>query len=184
MELCEETTEVLERFKMEFLNDSRTCLFKKDTQRLTIGGIEIGPFQSGVQADLPNWAIEILQENGIVELLPAEAYESTRRLSNLHRMEMKDHELQTFHPLLYTAVSRKILKLQRDKTSIDPRSLEEMEQLQSMMSALVEIRRSKVVRAAVARAYTEKRRQMTNEERWLCERLTNLLSSWREKVLD
>ncbi|UCE10393.1 MAG: hypothetical protein JSW61_00275 [Candidatus Thorarchaeota archaeon] len=184
MQLCDETDEVLERFKMEFLNESRTCLLKKEVPKLTIGGIEIGPLQSGVQVDLPNWVIEILQEAGIAELLPAEAYESTRRLSNLHRMEMKDHELQTFHPLLYAAVSRKILKLQRDKTSIDPISLEETERLQSMMDALVEIRRSKVVRAAVARAYTEKRKKMTNEERWLCERLADLLSSWREKVLD
>ncbi|MHA1958860.1 MAG: hypothetical protein ACW99U_01425 [Candidatus Thorarchaeota archaeon] len=184
MEVCEETAEVLERFRMEFLNEMRTCLFMKDTKGFAVGGVDIGPFQSGAQVDLPNWVIEILRDHDIVELLPSEAYESTRRLSNLHRMEMKNQELQTFHPLLYAAVGRKILKLQRDKTSLDPRTLEETERLQSMMSTLVEIRRSKVVRAAVARAYTEKRRLMTMEERWLCERLTNLLSTWREKVLD
>jgi hypothetical protein len=33
-------------------------------------------------------------------------------------------------------------------------------------------------------AYQEKRKQMTKEERWLCEELVSLLSSWRETIMD
>jgi hypothetical protein len=31
--------------------------------------------------------------------------------------------------------------------------------------------------------YQDKRKQMTFEERWLCDEIAGLLSSWREEIL-
>ncbi|MHA2044920.1 MAG: hypothetical protein ACW99G_09000, partial [Candidatus Thorarchaeota archaeon] len=69
-------------------------------------------------------------------------------------------------------------------TSIDPRKYEEIEKLQRMVPFLVETRLSKILRVAKSGAYMEKRKQMAYEERWLCEELIDLLSGWRQKILE
>lgn len=54
---------------------------------------------------------------------------------------------------------------------MDPRRYEEIERMQRMIPFLVETRLSKIIRVAKSGAYQEKRKQMTNEERWLCEEI-------------
>ena len=87
-------------------------------------------------------------------------------------------------PLLYAAWSRKMLRYQSDKTSLDPRRYDEIEKMQRMMPFLVETRVSKIWRVAKSGAYLDKKKQMTNEERWLCEALIKLISSWRKNVIE
>jgi hypothetical protein len=53
-----------------------------------------------------------------------------------------------------------------------------------MVPFLVETRLSKILRVAKSGAYMEKRKQMAYEERWLCEELIDLLSGWRQKILE
>ena len=185
MKLRSESTEAIDRFRMLFMNDSRTCTFKEQVPELIIGGRKLGPFQSGEQAYLPNWAVEQLVTHGLANIAPEDAYESLRRLLNLHREEEKQpHKLQTFHPFLYAALNRKMHRLQEDRTSMDPRRYEEIERMQRMIPFLVETRLSKIIRVAKSGAYQEKRKQMTNEERWLCEEIAEILSVWRTKVME
>ncbi len=185
MKLCDNPADVMERFRMSFLNEIRSCVFKNDSSEFMIGGEMVGPFQAGTQANLPNWVIEKLQLHDMVDLAPEDAYESLRRLQNLYRTEeQQPHKLQTFHPFLYAALNRKKFRLQSDKTSMDPRKHDEIEKMQRMVPFLVETRLSKIIRVAKSGAYQEKRKQMTKEERWLCEELVSLLSSWRETIMD
>jgi len=53
-----------------------------------------------------------------------------------------------------------------------------------MTPFLVETRLSKILRVAKSGAYQEKRNQMAHEERWLCEELVDLLSGWRQNVME
>ena len=177
--------EVIERFRMKFLNDTRGCITTKDIPELMIAGQKIGPYQAGVRVDLPNWVIENLLNQSLVEIVPEDDYESLRNLQGLYRNEdNQPHKLQTFHPLLYAALSRKMLRYQSDKTSLDPRRYDEIEKMQRMMPFLVETRVSKIWRVAKSGAYLDKKKQMTNEERWLCEALIELISSWRKNVIE
>ena len=184
MKISNNTTEVIERFKMDFMNETRGCMFKEDTPKLIIGGKKFGPFKTGDQTDLPNWVIEKLLMHNLVSLLPEDAYESIRRLQNLYRAEEKQpHKLQSFHPYLYSAINQKILRLQSDKTSLDPRKYEEIEKMQRIVPFLIETRLSKILRVAKSGAFQEKKKQMTYEERWLCEEILKILTSWRERVV-
>ena len=129
--------------------------------------------------------VTALMKHDIVDIVPEDAYDSLRRLQNLYREEEKQpHKLQTFQPFLYTALSRKVLRLQSDRTSIDPRKYDEIEKLQRMVPFLVETRLSKILRVAKSGAYQEKRKQMAYEERWLCEELIDLLSGWRQNIME
>ncbi|MBN2229901.1 MAG: hypothetical protein JW779_09950 [Candidatus Thorarchaeota archaeon] len=155
----------------------------KDIPETPVAGIRIGSYKKGDRAELPNWIIEQLIKLKYAEVAPEAAYESLRRLQNLSREEeKKPHVLQTFHPFLYTAMNRKILRLQSDMTSTDPREYEAVEDLLKIPPSLIETRLSKILRVAKSNAYTEKKQQMALHERWLCEELIELFSSWRQNM--
>ena len=180
----DDVKEVVDRFRMTFLNDMRGCVFRRDFAVGLADGRQLGPFHEGDNADLPNWIIEKLLKHDIVDLVPEDAYESVRRVENLYLAEEKvPHKLQPFHPYLYAALSRKLLRLQSDKTSLDPRSYEEIDKLKRLIPYLLESRMSKIIRPAKSGAYLEMRKQMANEERWLCEQLAHLLSEWRDNLM-
>lgn len=185
MRLCKDSKDVMKRFEMSFLNESRDCIFNKDVSQITIAGEKFGPFKKGDFANLPNWVVENLLKHEHVAITPEDSYESPRRLQNLSREEKKSpYKLQPFQPFLYTAIARKTLRLQSDKTSMDPRKYEDIENLRKMTYFLVETRLSKILRVANSGAYQEKRNQMANEERWLCEELVELLSGWRQNIME
>jgi hypothetical protein len=185
MRICVDAKEAMKRFEMLFLNERRECIFLKPTPEFTVVGQKLGPFQKGDRVELPNWVIERLLKEDYVDIAPEDAYESLRRLQNLYREEEKQpHKFQTFQPFLYTAIARKTLRLQSDKTSMDPRKYEEIEKLRKMTPFLVETRLSKILRVAKSGAYQEKRQQMAHEERWLCEELSGLLSGWRQNIME
>ncbi|RDE14958.1 MAG: hypothetical protein C4K47_03325 [Candidatus Thorarchaeota archaeon] len=184
MIIHEEVKEVVDRFRMMFLNDMRGCVFRKDVTVGLTDNRQLGPFHEGDHADLPNWIIEMLLKHNLVDIVPEDAFDSLRRVENLYLAEEKvPHKLQSFHPHLYAALSRKLLRLQSDKTSLDPRSYDEIDKLKRVIPFLLESRLSKILRTAKSGAYIEMRKQMANEERWLCEELANLLSQWRDDVM-
>ncbi|MFO7837166.1 MAG: hypothetical protein R6V83_10950 [Candidatus Thorarchaeota archaeon] len=177
------TRRMVQRYLILFLNASRRCIFRQDFQKITIGDSQIGPFRAGEEASLPNWIIEELVSTDIVDIAPEDALESVRRLQNQYRAEDRHpYKLQSFHPHLYAALERKMTRLQSDKTSLDPRSFDEIEKMERMIPSLIETRLSKIIRVAKSGAYQDKRNQMTMEERWLCEQLVDLISAWRRSV--
>lgn len=190
MRLSQNSKEVMKRYEMGFLNESRECVFQEDVPQISIAGEKQGPFKKGDSASLPNWVIENLFKHEKVDISPDDAYispddafESLRKLQKLSRNEKKSpYKLQEFQPFLYTAIARKTLRLQSDKTSIDPMKYDEIETLQTLASSLVETRLSKILYAANS-DYLEKRNQMTKEEQWLCEEIVELLSGWRQNIM-
>ncbi|TFF87047.1 hypothetical protein EU519_00370 [Candidatus Thorarchaeota archaeon] len=183
MELATETTTVIQQYQMKFLNDTRTCTCLQDIPEITIGGQKFGPFEQGNRTTLPNWAIDVLSKHGLVDVVPEETFESLRRLQNIYNADKKTpYSLQTLHPMLYAALRQKLNRLQSDKTSLDSRSYETIERIQTMIPLLMETRLSSIIRAAKSGMYKDMKKHMTNEERWLCERLANILSVWRESV--
>jgi hypothetical protein len=184
MRICDDIGEIVDRLRMTFLNDVRECIFRKDVPTIIACGHQLGPYHQGDHADLPNWVIEKFLKHNLVDLAAEDAYESLRRVENLYREDEKQpHKLQPFHPNLYAALNRKLLRLESDKTSLDPRSYEEIEKLKRIIPFLVESRLSKIVRAAKSGACLEMRKQMANEERWLCEELSRVVSEWRDHVM-
>ncbi len=185
MKLGQNFKDVMKRYDMGFLNEDRECTFLEDVPLLSVSGKKYGPFRTGESVTLPNWVIENLLKHEKVDISNKDAYEATRQLQNLSREEEKHpHVLQKFLPYLYTAISRKILRLESDKTSMDPIKYDEVEKLRKITPMLVETRLSKILRVAKSGAYLEKRNHMTHEERWLCEELVELLSGWRQNIME
>lgn len=182
--LSNTTSEIVERSQMAFLNHNRRCVFVKDTPEIIIGGKKIGPFTSNAQVDLPNWVIEKLVAHGVAELAQDEDLESLGYLQSISRNEEGSSQLQSLQPLVYSAISRRILNLQSDKSSLDERLYDEIEKLQRIVPMLLEARLSKIIRVAKSGALPDKRKDMALEERWLCEEFANLISDWRKSLFN
>ncbi len=174
----------IQRHRMRFLNDSRTCNILEDIPETQLGRYSIGPFRPGDQASLPNWIIEKLQQKNWLEVTEDENYES---LENLQRIQIKQREqpfrLQHFHQFLYAALTRRLLLMRSDKTSLDSRQYNEIKQLEQMIENLRGPRLSQVIRAAKTENWHDMKKQMTLEERWLSEQIATLLSEWNKSAL-
>jgi hypothetical protein len=177
------TKNIVERAQMDYLNETGRCVFLKDVPQTLIGGKQLGPYSATSEADLPMWVVEKLANHGLVELSQDDNIASITRLQTVSRAEEDSpHKLQTFHPLFYSAINRKMLNLQGDKSSLDPRLYDEIERLERMIPMLLESRLTKIIRVAKSGALQDKRKDMTLEERWLCKELTDLLSDWRKSL--
>lgn len=188
MKQCSDSKDVMKRFEMAFLNESRECIFHENVSQINVVGEKFGPFKKGDRASLPNWIIENLLKHELIGIIPQEApeeaYESLKSLQNLYYNEEKEPQLQKFPPFLYTAIARKSQRLQSDKTSMDPKKYTEVAKLRKIAESLIKTRESKILRVAKSGAYQEKRDQMAHEERWLCEELIELLSGWRQNIME
>ncbi|TXT56865.1 MAG: hypothetical protein BAJATHORv1_20462 [Candidatus Thorarchaeota archaeon] len=185
MKLIDSAHDVMSRFGMEFLHEVRSCVFQKDSPELKYGSLKIGPFKSGSKVELPNWVIDVLLHEQIVEISPENEYESSRNLQNIRwNEEQYPHKMQAIPPFLYQALCRKIARLQNDKTILDKRRYDEIERTQKMLPFLVETRLLKILRVANSGALREKQSDMTLEERWLGEQLSLLLTNWRQELME
>jgi hypothetical protein len=50
----DDVKEVVDRFRMMFLNDARGCVFRRDMTVNLADGRQLGPFHEGEHVDLPN----------------------------------------------------------------------------------------------------------------------------------
>ncbi|MEM2142880.1 MAG: hypothetical protein QXQ81_06470, partial [Candidatus Thorarchaeota archaeon] len=85
--------QVAERVQMLFNNDFRSCQFSRPLPSMKLGDRTIGPFDAGSRAELPNWMIDILIRNGVVELMPEDALESSMRVNSANDREKREPAL-------------------------------------------------------------------------------------------
>lgn len=175
----------IERAQMNFSNDTRLCIIKKPMPELTVAGKIVGPFSPATEVFLPNWAIETLLKHGLVEIEQKEDYASVQYIQDIYRNEEESTHmgLHSIHPLLYAAISKKLIKLQSEKASLDPKQYDEREKLQRLLGIISQKRLSKILRVAVSGAYQDKRNDMTLEERWLCEEISKIISDWKKHLI-
>ena len=176
--------EIIDRSQMEFSNDTRMCLVIRDIPEVVIAGKKLGPLATSSQVEIPNWAIEILKNHGYIEIDQDEDYASIQYIQNVYRTEDDSpHKgLQSIHPLLYSAINTKLIELRSEKASLDPKQYDEIERLRRLLGIISQKRLSKILRVAISGAYQDKRKDMTLEERWLCEELGFLASDWKNSL--
>ncbi len=182
MRLQSHAQDMVNRARMNHLNDERRCLFLKPLSKMFAGGVEIGPFEQGQEVYLANWIIEILIADEIVEILPEDEFEAMSHLQRIYQQERKQSRIQEINPLLFAAIREKVQRLQGDKTSPDPIGQQDIGKLEDLLRNMIEIRLSKIIQVAKSGAYQDTQKQMTQEERWLCEEIIEILSEWRHYV--
>ena len=179
MRLTNRAQDMVNRCRMDYLNEVRECVFLGALSKMHVCGREIGPFEEGDITELENWIINILMKEGLVEISLENEYEAIVHLQRIYQQEKRQSSIQDVHQLTYAAIREKVRHLQGDKTSPDPILQQDIDRLEDILENIVEIRLSKVIRTAKSGAYQDIQKQMTHEERWLCEELIETLSEWR-----
>ncbi len=187
MQVVSDPQDIIDRADVVFLNSERNCRFVKPLSKIRLCGMEIGPFQSGAEARVPNWAIDFLLAEGIIEISEEDHVESNKRLRRLAYDEEHNTGLQPLPRILYSALRQRIRYLESDKTSLDPARHEEIQKTRDSLRSLVASRIPKLIRAAwseVEKSGTIQllKGRMSGEERWLCEELVILLARWLRGV--
>ncbi len=77
MKLCNDSKDVMKRYEMAFLNESRDCIFRENIPQIKAGGEKFGPFKKGDLVNLPNWVIENLLKYEYIDIAPEDAYADT-----------------------------------------------------------------------------------------------------------
>ncbi len=182
MKLHNQAKEMIDRFRMNYLNEIRGCIFLKPISKLFVGGKEIGPFDENQQVELENWIIDVLMANEIVEIVPDDEYEALSQIQRIYQQEKRQSGIQNTNSLMYVAIRERIRHLQGDRTSPDPIGQEDIGKFENLLRNMSEIRLSKIIQIAKSGAYQDTQKQMTHEERWLCEEIIEILSEWRHYV--
>jgi hypothetical protein len=173
------------RFRMLFLNEIRPCIFRVDVPEVSVSGRKTGPYKAGATVDLPNWAIEILVTHGLANLDRNKEYEALEKVREKYDSQRRNpHILEDLPNTLYSGLSRRLQLIQRDKTSLDPEIRDEIKQRERIVKMLIQTRLTNIIQIARSGADQDKRKMMSQEERWLCNELEMLFSSWRGIVTE
>lgn len=170
---------------MFFLDEIRPCILREDVPEVSIGGKKIGPYKAGATVDLPNWAIEILVAHRLADLDPKREYESLSDVQGRYLSQRSNPDiLKEFPTAFYSAMSRRLQLIQRDKTSLDPEIRNEIKHRQRVVQMLTQMRLTNIIHVARSGGDRDTLKRMSQEERWLCNELDMLFSSWRGIVTD
>jgi len=90
MKLCMNSKDVMKRFEMSFLNESRDCIFQKNVSQINIAGEKFGPFKKGDRASLPNWVIEKLLKETSSESL-SRRRETPSQITNISTISLHSY---------------------------------------------------------------------------------------------
>jgi hypothetical protein len=152
---------------------------------IKLGGVDIGPFEEGNEYELYHWVASELEKFGMVHLHVEEQVD----LASLNKTQWTER-IQTpsqisklpedFYPKLRRCLAG--LKVQITK---NPEKMREYERVTHLAQDIVNSRLKKIVSISAAPAQTENAlRNLSDEERFLYEKLFKLVSEWKTQILE
>ncbi|MGQ9722339.1 MAG: hypothetical protein ACUVXA_13565 [Candidatus Jordarchaeum sp.] len=158
------------RFLFKFEHIPVKVMVIRDYPKIEVGGRTLGPFVEGREMTLKLWEAAELVQHKIVKYREEIKFD----FSELHKQswaETSKSQLQQIDPNFY-------LKLKM--YYMDPEIEEsEKEKVEGMVMDLMSQRLSKILKIALkGGSRSEMVKNMTEEEKWLYDRLSNLIRSW------
>ncbi len=158
------------RFLFRFENSPVKVVVIRDHPKIEIGPRNLGPFVEGRELTLKLWEAAELVQYGVVKYREEIKFD----LSELYKQswaEANKTQLQQIEPTFYLK-----LKMYYTDTSVDD---SEKEKVEGMVTDLMSQRLSKIMKIALKGGRrSEMVKNMTEEEKWLYDRLNNLIRSW------
>ncbi|MDI6819487.1 MAG: DNA replication complex GINS family protein [Candidatus Hodarchaeaceae archaeon] len=140
----------------------------KDLPAIKLVGRQIGPLVAGQEAEFEPWEAGVLERHGYIE--PIQRL-TTIELRKLVLVEERSHQLEPLPPDFYSSIAQQIAYLratgQQDK----------VEEFQSAVDALLEVRVQKLLQSALSPASAE---NLPPEEKFLVNRLAIALEGWSQ----
>ncbi|MEM2145614.1 MAG: hypothetical protein QW279_09650 [Candidatus Jordarchaeaceae archaeon] len=170
MESGEESVFDVSRFLFKFENSPVKVIVIKDYPKIQIGGRILGPFVEGREISLRLWEAAELAQQGIVRYKE----ETKLSLSELYKQswsEANKPQLQQIEPNFYQK-----LRMYYNDPSVED---SEKKKVEGMVTDLISQRVSKILKIALkGGSRSEMVKNMTEEERWLYDKVNNLVRGW------
>ncbi|MHA1207745.1 MAG: hypothetical protein ACTSSA_02055 [Candidatus Freyarchaeota archaeon] len=158
------------RFLFRFENSPVKVIVVKDYPKIEIGDIVLGPFVEGREMTLRLWEAAELVRHGIAKYKEQIKFD----LSELYKQswsEANKPQLQQIDPNFY----QRLRMYYMDPNVQDA----EKEKVEGMVTDIISQRLSKILKIALKGGRrSEMTKNMTEEEKWLYDKLNRLLRSW------
>lgn len=168
----------------EYRNTLITVVILEEIDEFTIQNVTYGPFEKGRETDLPRWIAEILLSQNKVRIKDTDIGPSD--LQKALWRETSEPDLQQLSSNYYFIMKHRIAQLvQENKRSPNQVRLATQNKMERLLRDLVTSRLLKLMKISLRENRLEEiKSNMTEEERWLVDRLTKLLRNWEKIVLE
>ncbi len=178
------TKSAIENIDFLFENSLLRIVADRNNPEIKLVGLKIGPFEEGNEYEVYRWAASELKKTGIVHFREDEDVDSAR-LNKIQWTERVQTPGQISKPpdYLYPRI-RRYLKDIKKGLAESPEKVREYERVKQLTQDIVNSRLKKIIAIASSSARTEQiLKNLTDEERFLYEKLHRLINQWRTEIL-
>lgn len=170
------------RFRYE--NASVIVVSLKPIDEFKIQDATYGPVEKGREFTVPRWVANVLMAKDV-----ARPKEDEIKVSDLQKAlwhETGEPVLQTLESDYYYQVRNSIMQLARkNQASPNDIRLAAQSKMKQLFRDLLDNRLLKLMKVSLREErIRETKKKMTDEERWLFDRLVTLLRNWQKQVLE
>ena len=166
-----------------FENEIVTVIAVRSTPKIDLIGFSVGPFEEGHEYEVRLWVARELEKDGVVKIR-----EHMLDATKLYKIQWTERiqavgQLSTLPEDFYPRLRRLIDELKAaSKTSLD--KMREYEYVQNLSQDIVNCRLRKIVSlASLSTQESQILKNLTPEERELYERIRQIISEWRSKIV-
>ena len=157
----------------------------RNSPEIKLVGLDIGPFEEGNEYEVHRWVAAELEKTGFAHFREEELLDATKlnRIQWTERIQAPGQISklpEDFYPKL-----RRCLTELKEQMARDPEKMREYERVKQLTQDIINSRLKKIVSIASAPAQTENAlRNLSEEEKFLYERLYKLINQWKTQILE
>ena len=173
--------------KMDFMfeNSSVTVIANRNSSEIKLAGLGLGPFEEGNEYEIYRWAALELQKSGMAHFREDEGMDSARlnKIQWTERVQTAG-QISKLPDDLYPKTRRYLTELKKEIAKT-PERMRDYERVKQLTQDIVNSRLKKIIAIASSPTRTEQiLKNLTEEERFLHEKLYRLISEWRIDILE
>ncbi|MFX1474178.1 MAG: hypothetical protein ACFFCO_01705 [Promethearchaeota archaeon] len=168
----------------EYRNSPVTVVVLEKIEEFTVQGVTYGPFEKDREIDIPRWIAGVLASQKKVRVKDTDIGPSD--LQKALWRETSEPDLQQLSPSYFFIMKQRIAQLLREnQQSPNQVRIAAQNKMERLLRDLVTSRLLKLMKISLREdRLDEIKNNMTEEECWLVDRLTNLLRNWERVVLE
>jgi hypothetical protein len=168
-----------------FENSSVNIIANRASPEIKLGGLCVGPFEEGNEYEVYFWIAMELERFGIARFREEEHVDAAKlnKIQWTERIQTPG-QISELPENFYPKVRRYLTDLEKEIVR-DPGKMREYERVRQLAQDIVNSRLKKVISIASAPARTENAlRNLTDEEKFLYEKLFRLISQWKTRIVE
>lgn len=183
MVLSEKSPSQIKDADFIFENESTRVVAVRNSPKIELAGLTVGPFEEGNEYDVRFWVARELEKAGIIR-----SREETLTASRLYKIQWTERiqsvsNLSSLPEDFYPRLRRLIGRLKRSSRS-SPEKMREYEYVQKLSKDIVGCRLKKVISLASTPGQRGQiLRNLTVEELELYEKLDKIIGEWRAGII-